>query len=267
MLKPRILVTVYVAAIAFLVGVWGISFSKTSGTDLSIPFDSAGSESVGSPRAIPDSTVDVRNATVVSDVPPATVYPGDAESEGDQPTAPPTLQEVAQRAPAGRGTGIFVNGRELTRQQIAALFVIYRQVLPPGRYWYDGRSGAWGFEGRETMGVILPRHNLGPLSPAASGGNSGIFINGRELNWIEKLRLQQTFRTTIPPSRWWLDGRTGYYGREGNPIPLGNFRAVLAQQGGGQVQTDVEHVGMGVHTSSTGCNAVFTGNVAAFPGC
>ena len=117
------------------------------------------------------------------------------------------------------------------------------------------------------MGVIYPGHNLGPLSPAASGGNTGVFINGRELNWVEKARLQQTFRTIIPPSRWWLDGQTGYYGREGNPMPMGNFRSVLASQGGGQVQTDVEHVGMGVHTSSTGCNAVFTGNVAAFPGC
>lgn len=264
MFKPKLVVTVVIATIALLAGLHGIPSGKSDSVKRSNPTNSSPS---GPTRASRDSSVSWRNAVVTSEKPPVTAYPEDPEFEYGDSEGAPMLQEVAQRTEERKGTGIVVNGRELTRRQIAVLIMIYHQVLPPGRYWYDSRSGAWGFQGRETMGVILPGHDFGSLSPAASGGNTGVFINGRELNWIEKGRLQQTFRTIILPSRWWLDGRSGYYGREGNPIPMGNFRAALASQGGGQVQTDVEHVGMGVHTSSTGCSAVFTGNVAAFPGC
>jgi len=267
MLKPGILVPVLIAGIAVFAGLDGALSGKNAVPNPLISSNPLQSTSVSSARAIAHSPTNLRNAVVVSENPPQTAYSEDPESEDDQPIALPMVEEVAQRTGERTGASIFVNGRELTRRQIAGLIMIYHQILPPGRYWYDSRSGAWGFEGHETMGVIFPGHNFGPLSPVASGGNTGVFINGRELNLIEKFRLQQTFRTIIPPSRWWLDGRTGYYGQEGNPMPLGNFRAVLAAQGGGQVQTDVEHVGMGVHTSSTGCNAVFTGNLAAFPGC
>jgi hypothetical protein len=34
--------------------------------------------------------------------------------------------------------------------------------------------------------------------------------------------------------RWWLDGRTGYYGLEGNPMPLGNARTPLQAKRSGQ---------------------------------
>jgi hypothetical protein len=128
---------------------------------------------------------------------------------------------------------VFINGRELTQQQIAALESAYRFVPLPGRYWYDPRSGAWGFEGREGAGFILPGHDFGPLAANASDGHTGIFINGREINLIEAARIQQTFGAAYP-GRWWLDGPSGSFGLEGNPIPVGNVFAALQAQNSGR---------------------------------
>ena len=134
---------------------------------------------------------------------------------------------------SAQGTAIVINGRELTAGQTQAILALYRYVPPPGRYWYDTFSGAWGAEGRGTSGFIFPGHTLGPLSPDASRGNTGVFINGRELNLAEALAIQNAFGA-VYRGRWWLDGRTGYWGAEGNPSPLGNLHAAMRIQHGGQ---------------------------------
>lgn len=139
----------------------------------------------------------------------------------------------ARVAVAVSATGIFINRRELSADQAAALQAAYRFVPLPGRYWYDSASGAWGFEGREAVGFILPGHDFGPLPPDASQGNTGVFINGRQLNMIEAMRIQQTFGA-VYPGRWWLDGRSGYFGMEGNPMPMGNVIAALQAQHSGR---------------------------------
>jgi hypothetical protein len=130
-------------------------------------------------------------------------------------------------------TGIVINGRELTASQARAIQALYRYVPPPGRYWYDTFSGAWGVDGRGTSGFILPGHDLGPLRPDASRGTTGVFINGRELNLPEAAAIQQAFGA-VYRGRWWLDGRTGYWGAEGNRMPLGNLHAAMRFQHGGQ---------------------------------
>jgi hypothetical protein len=130
-------------------------------------------------------------------------------------------------------TGVYINGKELTRDQVMALAATYGPIPARGRYWYDARSGAWGIEGREAAGFLLPGHDFGPMSPDASHGNTGVFINGRQINLIEAVRLQQTFGA-VYPGHWWLDGRTGYYGLEGNPMPLGNIVAALQRQRSGR---------------------------------
>jgi hypothetical protein len=135
--------------------------------------------------------------------------------------------------PASAATGIAINGAELTKPQVLAIVAMYGYAPPPGHYWYDSRSGAWGLEGHGTAGFILPGHNFGAVARDASKGNTGVIINGRELNLTEALSLQRTFGA-VYRGRWWLDGRTGYWGAEGNPRPLGNILAALrAQQRGG----------------------------------
>jgi hypothetical protein len=135
--------------------------------------------------------------------------------------------------PALAGSNIFVNGRELTRQQIVSIAMTYHYAPIPGRYWYDSRSGAWGLEGREAAGFLLPGHDFGPLPANASNGNTGVFINGRQINLAEAMWIRQSFGA-VYRGRWWLDGRTGYYGLEGNPMPLGNARTALQAKRNGQ---------------------------------
>ena len=130
-------------------------------------------------------------------------------------------------------TGAFINGKELTRNQATAMASIYHYPQVRGHYWYDTRSGAWGLEGHEAAGFLLPGHDFGPMSSDASHGNTGVFINGRQINMAEAIRIQQTFGA-VYQGRWWLDGRTGYYGLEGNPRPLGNIITALQSQRSGR---------------------------------
>jgi hypothetical protein len=131
--------------------------------------------------------------------------------------------------PVFAGSEVYVNGAELSSRQLRTIAQTYDFAPPPGRYWYDSRSGAWGLEGHETAGFIYPGHNFGPLSEDASRGDTGVFVNGRELNMIEARTLRQTFGV-VYRGRWWLDGRTGYWGAEGDPIPRGNILAALRAQ-------------------------------------
>jgi hypothetical protein len=129
----------------------------------------------------------------------------------------------------GQGPRIYINGHELTPAQTSTIRNLYQYLPPPGRYWYDSRSGAWGVEGHETLGFIVPGLDLGSLAANASHGNTGVFINGREINMVEARSIQATFGA-VYQGHFWLDGRTGYYGIDGYPIPLGNMFAVIKSQ-------------------------------------
>ncbi|KAB1219582.1 hypothetical protein CJ030_MR3G011158 [Morella rubra] len=56
--------------------------------------------------------------------------------------------------------------------------------IQPGKYWYDFRAGFWGVMGGHCLGIILPfieEFNY-PMPENCSGGNTGVFVNGRELH-------------------------------------------------------------------------------------
>ncbi|MDP3768338.1 MAG: PDZ domain-containing protein [Dehalococcoidia bacterium] len=126
-------------------------------------------------------------------------------------------------------TGVLINGKLVTAEQLRELQATYGAVPPPGRYWYDARSGLYGMWGREAAGVIRPGHRLGPVPAGASSGNTRVFINGRELNLIEAAYFEQVFGA-IYQGRWWLDGATGNLGLEGSPMPIANFVLALQQR-------------------------------------
>lgn len=135
---------------------------------------------------------------------------------------------------AAQDEGVFVNGRPVTAEQIQlALQTMGIQpgaaTIPPGRYWYDGTSGLWGMEGGPTVGQIFPGLELGgPLQADASGGGTGVFINGRELHPQEVAFLQSIFGVVIP-GRYWMDWQ-GIGGYEGGPA-IFNLAAAAAAAG------------------------------------
>lgn len=56
--------------------------------------------------------------------------------------------------------------------------------IQPGKYWYDFRAGFWGLIGGPCLGIIPPfieEFNY-PLPENCAGGNTGVFVNGRELH-------------------------------------------------------------------------------------
>jgi hypothetical protein len=99
--------------------------------------------------------------------------------------------------------------------------------VPDGSYWYDKVSGAWGRQGGPALGLTLPGLEVGgALRPDASGGNTGVFVNGRELHDLDVLGLRQIAGAVVP-GRYWIDAQ-GNGGYEGGPA-LFNL-ALLAQQ-------------------------------------
>jgi hypothetical protein len=82
--------------------------------------------------------------------------------------------------------------------------------------------------GSESAGLILAGHDFGPLpSSGVSGGDTGVYLNGRELPIVELDFLQGLFGE-IPPGRYWLDA-SGNIGVEGDITPLANLQAALQE--------------------------------------
>ncbi|MFQ5913381.1 MAG: hypothetical protein ACE5JS_09370 [Nitrospinota bacterium] len=131
------------------------------------------------------------------------------------------------------GLNVVINGVALEPAKVQLLQAL---GLRPsgGRYWYDRASGLWGKEGGPAMGQTLPGLEVGgPLRADASGGNTGVFINGRELHPAEVMYLKQC--TPVRPGRYWMVAN-GIVGPEGGP-PQANLVALCGRaqaKGGGQ---------------------------------
>jgi hypothetical protein len=114
-----------------------------------------------------------------------------------------------------------VNGRPATQRQQYEFLMTYGSPMLAGDFWYDSRSGLWGYWGREAAGVLSPGHDFGPLPSSASNGRSGVFVNGRQLNAADVSVLQRLVGR-VQRGRFWLDA-SGYYGWEGSVRPIGNL--------------------------------------------
>ncbi len=123
---------------------------------------------------------------------------------------------------------IFINGKSLTKEQIAEIEKTYNVKPKPGNYWYDKTSGLYGVVGYPAFGFMLAGHNYGTMKRNVSNGNTGIIINGRELPQLEWAVWSQMLGYWIQPSSYWLDqyGNAGY---EGYPTPIVNLY-LAAQQ-------------------------------------
>jgi len=124
-----------------------------------------------------------------------------------------------------------INNHTLTAQEKLTFIQTYGVPPAPGRFWYDPASGLWGVEGSAPYGMLRPGHNYGQLSSRASNGNTGVFINGREINLVEAMFYYRLFGRVIP-GRYWLNGATGMMGFEGSALPVVNLYAAYAQRFG-----------------------------------
>ncbi|HYR85607.1 MAG TPA: hypothetical protein VE422_16075 [Terriglobia bacterium] len=177
-------------------------------------------------------------------------------------TIPETIQNLKT------GSRVLVNGRELTPGQVAELRQLYGMAPPEGRYWYDPRSGLYGYWGFEAAGYIRPGHNFGPLPSQASRGNTGTFLNGREINAVEAEFIRRLFGV-VYKGYFWLDGSTGNLGVEGNTTPLANVVTALQAQRWSSGEYHWRDGSGAVVSSSGSCTfaAIPGAPVYATPGC
>jgi hypothetical protein len=127
---------------------------------------------------------------------------------------------------------IIINGTALSSAEIQAIEQQYGVKLAEGQYWYDRNCGAWGIEGGPTLGFVMPGISVGgPLRANSSGGNTNVFINGRELHYLDVLGLQQL--GPVLPGRYWVDAywNCGY---EGGPALFNLAQLMLARSGNSQ---------------------------------
>jgi hypothetical protein len=144
---------------------------------------------------------------------------------------------LALASAALAGESLLINGKPLTpaeRQQLRRLEERYGAKVQPGSYWYDVQTGLWGKLGEPMSGVILPGLSFhASLPPRASNGDTGVFVNGRELHRTE---VQQVSRcTAVQKGRYWLDAQ-GNGGREGQPASF-NLIALCRQNRPGTLGT------------------------------
>ena len=123
---------------------------------------------------------------------------------------------------------IIINNYQLNSKDRLDLRKTYGVDLQSGLYWYDSRSGLFGRTGESFLGVLNPGHDFGKLARNASNGDSGVFINNRELPQFEAMQLARLFcyhRTM--PGRYWLDP-SGDMGDEGYPFVTGNIYLAIS---------------------------------------
>ncbi len=127
----------------------------------------------------------------------------------------------------GNHSTTVVNGRSMSAEQMQEFAAIYGQAPAPGNFWYDPRSGLYGYIGGTVIGSMRPGHDYGPLAADASQGATGVFLNGRDLPALE-LQYYAQILGSIPAGRYWLDP-DGNIGQEGESQALGNLLGAAAE--------------------------------------
>ena len=117
---------------------------------------------------------------------------------------------------------IYINGHQLTIDEIDALKQQYGVEPLSGNYWYDQVCGLYGVVGYAAFGFMYPGHNFGGLDRNASNGNTNVVVNGRELNQEEYNVWSYILGYWIQAGTYWMDAK-GNAGYEGSSAILVNF--------------------------------------------
>ena len=103
------------------------------------------------------------------------------------------------------GREVVVNDVVLSNRTVQQLEFAFSTKIQPDAYWYDSVSGLWGRQGGPSIGQLPPHLKLGgPLRADASLGNTGVFVNGRQLHQTEVQALIQRFGS-VTPGRYWMN--------------------------------------------------------------
>jgi hypothetical protein len=164
-----------------------------------------------------------------------TLYGQDEEGSPDTAAGETLLFERVEGGTSPSAAGVkpadgkvVINGRELTPDEVAVLGKAYGVAPLAGNYWYDPLSGLYGVVGYPAYGFMRPGHELGRPDPGASDGDTGVFINGRELPMSEFTVWSYIVGSWIQPGAYWLD-HYGNAGHEGNPTPVINLYTAAQQ--------------------------------------
>ena len=123
---------------------------------------------------------------------------------------------------------VIINGHTLSADDKSLFNQTYGVEPVPGKYWYDSRSGIFGVLGGPAAGIMFPGHQFGQLKTDVSKGRSGVYVNGRQLQYLEAQYLAQLFGyARAVPGRYWLESN-GNMGIEGHNVALGNIYAAMA---------------------------------------
>ena len=161
-------------------------------------------------------------------------------------------EEKAEKPTARK---VIINGVRLTPIQLGQLEQAYKIRIQEAEYWYDPKCGAWGVKGGPTAGFIVAGLDFGkPMAEDASGGDTKIYVNGRELHRQDVLALQ-TLVGPIQQGRYYLDAM-GNVGYEGGPVLLNLVLLVQAARaqspGNGIWRSGITGIGGGWDANGNG---------------
>ena len=159
-------------------------------------------------------------------------YSGGGRSYQPGPSSYPGQPQASLESPYTQPVpALSINGQALSAEQARQL-AGYGIQAQSGSYWYDPVCGAWGLWGGPTAGFVQAGIPVpAPLPAQASNGNTGVFVNGRNIAISELSYLQQLAQVPIAPGQYWLDA-------QGNAGPVGggaviNYLERARTMGGG----------------------------------
>ncbi|MEM6800172.1 MAG: hypothetical protein AAF696_02145 [Bacteroidota bacterium] len=140
---------------------------------------------------------------------------------------------------------VYINDMLISSQSLASLKQYYNIQLQAGKYWYDKKCGAWGMQGGPCLGFVPANIRIGgSLKARASNGNTGVFVNGRELHYQDVRALRKII--VVRQGRFWLDAK-GNGGYEGYPSSFNLL--YLSKKAGGSSFYRNSYTGMGSGSS------------------